>query len=170
MPIIKPYKGVSPKIHESVFVAENAVIIGNVEIGENASVWYNCVVRGDVAPIRIGKNTNIQDGTIIHTNRNDGPAVIGDNVTVGHMAMVHACSIGDDCLIGMQSCILDFARVQDGAYVAAGAIVTPRKMIEAGQLWAGNPAKYLRDVSEKERAFVAENAAHYVRLAVEYKA
>ena len=168
MAIILPYKGIYPKIADDAFVAENAVIIGDVEIGSRSNIWYNCVIRGDVQIIRIGNNTNIQDGTIIHVTRGDGPTIIGSGITIGHMALLHACTLEDNCFIGMQSTIMDKAVVESGGMVAAGALVTPGKRIPKGEIWGGNPAKFLRPMKQQEIDYIAISANHYVKLAEEY--
>lgn len=178
--IILAHHGVTPKIHPEAFIAENAVIIGDVEIGAGSSVWYNCVIRADVNRIRIGSNTNIQDGTIIHCNhdpegdyRQTGggmPTLIGDDITVGHMALLHACTLESGCFIGMRSVVMDEAVVESGAMVAAGALVTPRKRVTGGSLWAGSPARALRKLGEDELAYFAYSARNYARLAQSYTA
>ena len=173
--IIKSFRGLSPKIHESAFIADGAVIIGDVEIGPESSVWYGCVIRGDVNRIRIGARTNIQDGTVIHcnTDRSGGdyretgggmPTIIGDDITIGHMALLHACTLESGCFIGMRSVVMDEAVVETGAMVAAGAVVTPRKRVESGQLWTGSPAKYARDVKPGEADFFPVSVGGYVDL------
>jgi gamma-carbonic anhydrase len=166
--LILPYKGIMPKIHESVFVAPNACIAGDVEIGEDSSIWFGVQMRGDVHEIRIGKRTNIQDGTIIHVTRNVSGTYIGDGVTVGHMALLHACRIEDNAFIGMGAIVLDEAVIEGGAMVAAGAVVTPRKRVPKGELWAGNPARKLRDLTQADLDFFPVSADNYVRLSKEY--
>lgn len=161
-PIILPFNGVSPKIHQDAWIAPGAVVIGDVEIGAQSSVWFGCVVRGDVNTIRIGERTNIQDNSTIHVTRHSGPTTIGSGITIGHNAVLHACTLEDDCFVGMSSVILDGATVKSGGMLAAGAMLTGHKRIGAGQLWAGNPAKYFRDLKEKEAAFIAQSAANYV--------
>lgn len=125
--LLKPYRGISPKIHETAFIAENAVIIGDVEIGPYTNIWYGVVMRGDVNDIKIGARTNIQDGTVIHTSLGVQGTYIGDDVTIGHMALLHACTIGNKAFVGMQSLVMDEAIVEDEAMVAAGSLVAPRK-------------------------------------------
>lgn len=168
MPLIRPYKNILPKIHDSVFVAENAVIIGDVEIGEGSGIWYGCTLRGDVNIIRIGRRSNIQDHTIIHVSSTGQGTYIGDDVTVGHAAVLHACTIGNLAFIGMQACVMDDVMIEDGAMVAAGALVTPGKQIPSGQLWGGSPARYMRDLTEEERDFLPFSAERYARLAQGY--
>ncbi|HCI45686.1 MAG TPA: gamma carbonic anhydrase family protein [Rhodospirillaceae bacterium] len=168
--MILPYKGIMPKIHETAFIAENAVIIGDVEIGAGSGVWYGCVLRGDVNVIRVGENSNIQDGTVVHVSSTTQGTYIGNNITIGHMALLHACTLEDGCFIGMKACVMDDATVASGAMVGAGAMVTPRKQVPSGQLWLGSPARYARDLSEQERAYLIESPAHYARLAQTYRA
>lgn len=165
----RPFKDKSPIIHSSAFVAENAVIIGDVAIGADSSVWYNCVVRGDVNDIKIGARTNIQDGTVIHVSSTTQGTYIGDDVTVGHMALLHACTIGNRAFIGMKACVMDDAIVEDDAMVAAGALVTPGKKVPSRQLWGGSPAKYMRDLTAEELEFLKFSAERYVKLAKTYK-
>lgn len=167
--IILPYGGKSPVIHPSAFIAANAVITGDVEIGEDSGIWYGVVIRGDVNHIRIGKASNIQDGTVIHCTRGGFPCIIGDGITVGHSAVLHACRLEDNCFVGMGAILLDGAIVESGAMVAAGALVSPGKIVKSGELWAGNPAKMLRSLKEADLAFFPKSAAHYVDLAKEYR-
>ncbi len=176
--LILPYRGVSPRIAEDVFVAETAVVIGDVEIGAGASIWYGCVLRGDVNRIRVGRNTNLQDGTIVHCNadpagdyRETGggePTHIGDNVVVGHMALIHACNVHDGAFVGMRAVLLDRAVVESGAMVAAGAVVAPGKVVKAGELWAGMPARRVRELRAEERDQAVWIAEHYRELAGDY--
>lgn len=173
-PTILPYKGIYPKIHETAFIAPNATIIGDVEIGEYSSVWPGCVIRGDVNIIRIGKRTNVQDGTIIHVTRpsiagESGQTIIGDNITIGHSATIHACTLEDESFIGMGSIILDGAIVKKGGMLAAGALLAPNKQLPGGQIWAGNPAKYMRDMKDAEKAFIKISAENYVNDAKAHK-
>ena len=173
-PVIIPYRGeyapdgVFPKISKKAFVASGAAVIGNVEIGEDSGVWFGCVVRGDVNYIRIGSRTNIQDGTIIHVTRKTNPTIIGSNVTIGHAALLHGCTLGDGCFIGMRATLMDGVVVESGGQVAAGALVTPNKIVPSGQLWAGSPAKYFRDLTSEEKAFIDISAENYVKHAREY--
>lgn len=166
---ILPFKDIAPKLHETIWVADNAVVAGDIEIGDESSVWFGVQMRGDVHEIRIGKRTNIQDNSVVHVTGGVAGTYIGDEVTIGHGAIIHACTIKDRSLIGMGAIILDEAVVEEGAMVAAGALVPPRKVIPSGQLWGGNPAKYMRDMTEAERAFLSKSADNYVKLAAEYK-
>jgi gamma-carbonic anhydrase len=173
-PLILPYrgeyntKGISPTISPKAFIAPGAAIIGDVLIGEESGIWFGCVVRGDVNTIRIGARTNIQDGTMIHVTRKTGPTSIGSNVTVGHAALLHACTLEDACFIGMRATLMDGVVVETGGWVAAGALVTPGKRVLKGQLWMGSPAKYVRDLTPEEQAFIPVSAEHYARHATEY--
>lgn len=166
---IYPYQNKLPQIHETVFIAPSATIIGDVMIGRDSSVWFNCTVRGDVNFIRIGERTNIQDGTVIHVDRNKFSCTIGNDCTIGHQALIHACSIGHNCLIGMQACILDGAVVEDGAMVAAGALVTPGKVVKSGEFWAGSPAKMWRMVTPEDVANFKSGNENYLRLKDHYR-
>ncbi len=167
--LLKTYRGITPKIDGTAFVAENAAIIGDVEIGAGTGIWYGCTLRGDVNDIKIGARTNIQDGTVIHTSLGVQGTYIGDDVTVGHMALLHACTIGNRAFIGMQSLVMDEVVVEDEAMVAAGSMVTPRKRIPRHQLWGGRPARYMRDMTPEEIEYLQISADRYAALAQEYK-
>jgi carbonic anhydrase/acetyltransferase-like protein (isoleucine patch superfamily) len=169
MSLILPYKDILPTIDESAFIAPNAVVAGDVSIGANTSVWYGVTIRGDVNIIRIGANTNIQDGSVIHVSTYGQGTFIGDNVTVGHMALLHDCRIEGWGYVGMGAIVMDKAVVQSKAFVAAGALVTPGKVVPSGQLWAGRPAKYLRDLTDEDYKTIEWSAPHYVRVAAEHK-
>ena len=165
------FAGKAPRIPPEAFVAAGAQLIGDIEIGPDASVWYNCVLRGDVNRIRIGARTNIQDGTVLHVDspRPDSPeghpTLIGEEVLIGHLAMVHGCVLEDRAFVGLGSIVMDGCRIESDAMLAAGAMLTPGKTIPSGQLWAGRPAKYVRDLSEEELAGQRAGVAHYVALA-----
>ncbi len=169
MAIILPYKGKLPKIDPTAYIADNAVIIGDVEIGANASIWFGCVLRGDVNYIKIGDGTNIQDGTIVHVHRKDGPTIVGKGVTIGHMALLHACKLHDYSFIGMGAKIIDYTEVETNAMVAAGAVLSPRKVVKAGELWAGIPAKFLRKMTQEELDYIKISESNYIKLASEYR-
>jgi len=164
--MIREFQGKTPKIHESVFVAENAVIIGDVEIGRDAGIWYNCVLRGDVNFIRIGEKTNIQDGTVIHVSSigGDFATIIEDEVTVGHSATIHACHIETGCLIGMGAIILDGARIGKNSLIGAGSLVTPGTQIPERSLVMGSPAKVKRELTEEEMKDLERFWRGYVEL------
>lgn len=168
-PIILPYNGIMPTIHPDAWIAPGAVVIGDVHIGAHSSVWFGCVIRGDVNHIRIGERTNVQDNSVIHVTRKTHPTIIGSGITIGHQAMMHGCILEDDCFIGMKSCIMDGATVESGAMVAACANITPGKTLKSGELWAGNPAKYFRDLKQQETDFIALSSENYVKDANSYK-
>ena len=147
-------------IAEWVYIAEGAKIIGDVQIGEDSSVWYNAVIRGDANSIVIGENTNVQDNAVLHTSHSHALA-IGDNVTIGHGAIVHGCTIGNNVLIGMGAIVLDGAVVEDDCIIGAGALVTQNKLIPSGSLALGNPAKVVRELKEEEIASILKNADEY---------
>jgi gamma-carbonic anhydrase len=167
--IILPYKNKIPNIDKNAFIASTANIIGDVTIGEYSNIWFNTVIRGDVAKIVIGKNTNIQDSTVIHVGSDGGDTIIGDNVTIGHKCLIHAANLHDNCFIGMGAIIMDGAIIEEGAWVAAGALVTNNKIVKSGQIWAGSPAKYFRDLTAAESKHILESAQNYVTLSKDYK-
>ena len=154
-------------IAEGIYVADGAKIIGDVTIGKDSSVWYNAVIRGDSNSIVIGENTNVQDNAVLHTSHSHALS-IGDNVTIGHGAIVHGCTIGDNVLIGMGAIILDGATVENNCIIGAGALVTQNKVMTEGSLVIGNPAKVLREISEEEKESIIKNADEYVKEAKEY--
>lgn len=166
--MIVKYEENKPEIHDTCFIAKSADLIGNINIGANSSIWYNCVLRGDENKIIIGKNTNIQDGTIIHINK-ELDTIIGDNVTVGHNAIIHACKIGNNVLIGMGAIILDGAEIEDNVIVGAGSLIPPGKKIPAGSLVIGSPAKVKRDLSETEINELTISAIDYVGFSKKHK-
>ncbi len=182
--IILPYRGIMPKIDPKAFIAPGAVVIGDVEIGPESSIWFGCVIRGDVNKIRIGARTNIQDGTVIHVasglqpaRMGEGakvvpeagyPTIIGDGVTVGHMALLHACTIESGGFVGMKSAVMDGAKIESGGMLAAGGLLTAGKIIAKGQLWAGTPAKFWRDLTEDDIAQFDMRATQYAELGAEY--
>lgn len=160
-----PFETIEPQLAENTFVAPSAIVIGNVKIGEDSGIWYGCTVRGDTNEIRIGNRSNVQDGSVIHVSAEGQGTYIGDDVTIGHMALIHACTLKDGCFVGMKACIMDGAIVETGAMVAAGALVSPGKVVKSGQVWAGVPAKYIRDMTDNDRSMLTWTAAHYVELA-----
>ncbi len=160
--MIHAFKETTPKIDDSALVMESAQIIGDVVIGEESSVWFNAVIRGDVNHIRIGNYTNIQDGCVLHVARKTLPLIVGDEVTVGHNVTLHACTIGSRCLIGMGAIVMDGAEVGEHSIVGAGALVTPGTKIPPGSLVLGSPAKVKRELTEEEMRSIRESAANYV--------
>ncbi|MGN6109281.1 MAG: gamma carbonic anhydrase family protein [Kofleriaceae bacterium] len=167
---IRSYDGKRPVIGRGVFLAETCAVIGEVEIGDESSIWYGTVLRGDVMPIRIGARTSVQDGTIVHVTSERFGTEIGSDCTIGHGAIIHACVVEDQCLIGMGAILLDGARIGAGSLVGAGALVTPGTVIPPGSLVIGSPAKVKRPVSDKEREQIAYGAAHYVEVTRRYLA
>lgn len=172
---IRNFEQYTPDIADSAFVDEAAVVTGNVTIGADSSVWPMCSIRGDIQSIYVGERSNIQDGSILHVTHDSefapgGNALkIGDDVTVGHNAVVHACTVGNFCLIGMGSVLLDGAVIEDEVMVGAGALVPPRKTLESGYLYVGSPVKQARALSDKEKQFLRYSAHHYVELAKRHK-
>jgi carbonic anhydrase/acetyltransferase-like protein (isoleucine patch superfamily) len=173
---IRPYQGILPRLGANVYVDPAAHLIGDVELGDDTSLWPAVVVRGDVHHIRIGARTNVQDGSILHVTHageytEDGfPLVIGNDVTIGHAAVVHACTIHDACLIGMHATVLDGAIVHRHSMIGAGALVAPGKVVGEGELWVGNPARCVRRLSALEIERLYYSAQHYVRLKDRYLA
>jgi carbonic anhydrase/acetyltransferase-like protein (isoleucine patch superfamily) len=167
---ILPYRGRFPRLAADAFAAPGATLIGDVELGAQASVWFGCVLRGDVQSVRIGARTNFQDGSIIHVSRAGLATLIGVEVTIGHGCIVHACTIEDRAFIGMGSVILDGAVVSSEGMLGAGSLLAPGKRVGARELWLGRPARFARRVSDEERAVLDEQNRHYVELAAEYRA
>ncbi len=166
---IAPYRGIVPQIHPSVFVAEGARIIGDVVIGKDSSVWFNSVIRGDVHFIRIGERTNIQDNCVLHVTHEKYALRIGSNVTVGHSAVLHGCTIGDECIVGMGAIILDNASVSARSFVAAGALVPENFVVPQGTLVAGVPAKVKRALTPEEVQFLGQSARNYLDYVKTYR-
>ncbi len=167
--MIKIFQDKEPKIHDSVFVAENAVIIGDVEIGAESSVWYGSILRGDVNFIRIGERVNIQDASVIHVSSGTHPTVLEDEITVGHRVTLHGCYVESNCLIGINSVILDGARIGRNSLVAAGSLVTPNRQIPENSLVMGNPAKVKRELSADEIKDLEKFWRNYVEYSRIYK-
>ncbi|MEI6398608.1 MAG: gamma carbonic anhydrase family protein [Pseudomonadota bacterium] len=162
------WNGHHPKLARGVLVATGAVVIGQVELGDDANIWFNTVIRGDVNTIKVGARTNIQDNTTVHVTTKTGPTLIGSDVTIGHNAVIHACTIEDHCLIGMGAIILDGAVIRSKCFVAAGSVVTPGKEMPSGMMVMGSPAKAVRPLTEMELAFLARSAKDYVETARSY--
>jgi len=168
--IIKKLNGKKPKFGKDCFIAENAAIIGDVEMGDNCSVWYSAVIRGDVHYIKIGNKVNIQDGAVIHATYKKHPTNIGNNVSIAHNAIVHGCTIHDNVLIGMGSIVMDGCIVNQNAIIAAGAVVTKGTIVESGSIYAGTPAKKIKDISEELLSGEVERIADaYIKYASWYK-
>lgn len=162
--------GVTPKVAPDAFIAPTAAVIGDVEIGSETGVWFHCLVRGDMNYIRIGARTNIQDGAIIHVDLGGFATIIGDDVTVGHNAVVHACTLKHRAFVGISATVLDGAVIEAGGMLAAGGLLTPGKVIGRNELWGGTPAKLLRVMSDEERAKFDRNAVVYRDLARRFRA
>lgn len=172
--MIKAFQGISPRIDQTAFVAETAVIIGDVEIGAQSSVWYNCVVRGDVNHIRIGARSNVQDLSMLHVTHKKNsadpgaPLIIGDDVTIGHSVTLHGCTLENGCFIGMQAMVMDHAVVGEGALVGARALVTEGTVIPPRTLWVGSPARYKRDLTPDEVTWLNKSPGNYVKYSLQY--
>lgn len=168
-PIIASFEGKSPNVHPTAFVAPGACLIGDVEIGPGASVWYNCVLRGDLNRIVVGSRSNVQDGTVIHVEPHL-PTLIGEDVLVGHMALLHACTIEDRAFVGMGAIAMDGARIGAGGMLAAGALLSPGKAVPPRELWAGRPARPMRPIGDEEFAAMGRQTALYGDLARRHSA
>jgi carbonic anhydrase/acetyltransferase-like protein (isoleucine patch superfamily) len=171
---IQTYRNISPTLAARVYVDASAVVIGKVSLGDDVSVWPTAVIRGDVNTIEVGARTSIQDGSVLHVTH-DGPyapggraLIVGADVTVGHRVVLHACTIGNACLVGMGSILLDNVVTEDWVMIGAGSVVTPGKRLQTRSLYLGSPARRVRDLSESEIEFLAYSAAHYVKLKDEY--
>jgi carbonic anhydrase/acetyltransferase-like protein (isoleucine patch superfamily) len=169
MVLILPYKGISPRIHPTVFTVETAQIIGDVEIGEDSSVWFNAVVRGDVNYITIGKRTNVQDNSVLHVTHDTHPLIIGDDVTIGHSVTLHGCTIKGRSLIGMGAVILDGAVVEEDTVLGAGALVTENMVVPSGSLVVGVPGKVRRELTSEERGELLQSARNYMEYSNIYR-
>ena len=165
--MVMKINGIQPQIHESSFIAPGAQIAGNVELKENTGIWHNAVLRGDMAKITVGARSNVQDNCTLHCDR-DKPLRIGDNVTIGHNAVLHSCTVGDGSIVGMGAIVLNDAVIGKGCMIAAGAVVTPRTVIPDGSMVMGSPAKIKREMTPEERRGMLENADEYVKLAKQY--
>ncbi|HSM91323.1 MAG TPA: gamma carbonic anhydrase family protein [Anaeromyxobacteraceae bacterium] len=170
MPIIRPFGGRAPVVPASAFVAKGAVVVGDVELGEHSSIWFGCVLRGDVNQIRIGARTNVQDLTTLHVTSRTHPTVVGDEVTIGHRVVLHGCTIKERCLVGIGSVVLDGAVVGPEAVIGAGALVPPGMVVPPRTLVMGSPAKVKRDLSPAEIEALQRSAENYVEYAARYVA
>ncbi len=168
MPLYR-FHAVSPTLGRNVFVADSATVIGDVQLGDEASVWFGAVLRGDYYPIRVGARTNIQDNAVLHITRDSAATTLGDDVTVGHGAIIHGCTIGNRCLIGMGSVILDAANLGDDSFVAAGSLITPRTVFPPRSFVRGRPAKFVRAVNDEDLTWIHGSATSYVAYASEFR-
>ncbi len=167
--MIHSYGGVTPKVHPTAFVEASAHLIGDIEVGEDASVWFNTVIRGDVNSIRIGRGSNIQDGSVIHVNRRGSPTVLEEFVTVGHGARLHGCHINTNCLIGIGAIVLDGAVLEKECLVAAGSLVAPGTKVPRGSLLMGVPARVVREVTDRDLHLIRRSAQNYIALKNDYR-
>jgi carbonic anhydrase/acetyltransferase-like protein (isoleucine patch superfamily) len=165
-----PFEDKTPNIHPEAWVAPTALVVGDVEIGAESSVWYHCVLRGDTNVMRIGARTNIQDGSILHLNAGAEPLIIGDDVTIGHACIVHACTLKNRAFVGMGATVLDRAVIEEGGMLGAGGLLPPGKVIGPNELWMGSPAKLVRVMPAEERAKFDRTAPSYVALAKRHRA
>jgi len=167
--VIRPIRGKTPRLGDGAWVADSAVVIGDVVLGARASIWYGAVVRGDVEKIRIGADTNIQDNSVIHVDSSGFSTIIGDGVTVGHRVVLHGCHVGSGALIGIGAIVMNGAEIGEGALIGAGSLVTEGVKIPAGMLALGSPCKVKRPLTDEEKQHLRASAAHYVELAGEHK-
>ena len=173
---IRAYKGITPKLAAGVYIDESSVLVGDIELAEDVSIWPLVAARGDVNYIRIGARTNIQDGSVLHLSRPSrgkpagSPLIIGEDVTVGHKVMLHGCTLGNRILVGMGAIVMDDVVVEDEVIIGAGSLVPPGKRLQSGYLYVGSPVKQARPLNEAEKSFLAESAANYVILKNEYLA
>ncbi len=162
--MIRDYLHWSPDIDPATFIADTADVIGRVWIGKNSSIWYQCVLRGDVHDIKIGTGSNIQDHCVLHTSHGVSPCLVGNRVTIGHRVILHGCEIQDECLIGMGSIVMDRAILESGCFLAAGSLVSEGKVLRGGYLYAGTPAREKRPLGRDESEFISRSAQHYIEL------
>lgn len=169
MALIKSVRGYTPQFGENCFLADNATVVGEVVMGDNCTVWFNAVVRGDVHSITIGNNTNIQDGAVIHCTYQKAKTTIGDNVSIAHNAIVHGCTVGNNVLVGMGAIVMDNVVVGDNSVIAAGAVVLAGTVIESGSIYAGMPAKKVKDITEEMKAVIERTAKNYPMYAAWFR-
>jgi carbonic anhydrase/acetyltransferase-like protein (isoleucine patch superfamily) len=168
MAIVRPFDGKAPRLHDSVFVAETALVVGDVVVGEQSTIWFGAVVRGDVNSVRIGARTNVQDQSVIHVTRGTHPTVVGDDVTLGHRVTLHGCTVKDRCIIGMGSIVLDGSVVGEESLVGAGSVVAPGTVVPPRTLALGTPARVKRPLTAAEIGRIRESADRYVQYAKRY--
>ncbi|UCH74422.1 MAG: gamma carbonic anhydrase family protein [Rhodospirillales bacterium] len=167
---ILPFRGVAPRIDATAFLGPGCNLAGDIEVGPGSSIWLGCQLRGDVNIIRIGEKVNLQDGSVVHVSSRGQGTHVGDRCTIGHMALLHDCILEPDAFVGMNACVMDGAVVESYAMVAAGALVTAGKKVPSGQLWGGRPARFMRDITDAERAEIDRLANLYYDLSREYRA
>jgi len=169
MALVLPIRGIHPEFGTNCYLADNATVVGEVSMGNNCSIWFNAVVRGDVHFIKIGDNTNVQDGAVIHCTYKKAPTIIGNGVSIAHNAIVHGCTIEDNVLVGMGAIIMDHAVVQTGSIIAAGAVVLENSIVESGYIYAGIPAKKIKKVSDKMKEVFGRTSNNYIKYAKWFK-
>jgi carbonic anhydrase/acetyltransferase-like protein (isoleucine patch superfamily) len=169
MALVRAWGGKEPRLADGVWLADGAVVVGDVEVGAESSIWFGSILRGDVNRIRVGARTNVQDLSILHVTSGTHPTTVGDDVTIGHRATLHGCTVKDRCLIGIGAVVLDGAVVGEEAMVGAGALVTPGTVVPPGTLAVGSPARVKRDLTSEERAFFRKSAANYAAYAAAYR-
>lgn len=169
MAIVRSFHGRSPRLHDGVWLADDAVVVGDVEIGDGSSVWFGVVIRGDVNHVRIGARTNVQDHSVIHVTSHTHPTFVGDDVTLGHRVTLHGCTVKDRCLVGIGAVVMDGAVVGECSMVAAGSLVPPGMVVPPGTLAVGSPARVKRDLTPDEVAFFEKSAANYRAYAEQYR-
>ncbi len=169
MALVRKCRGISPKIADNVFLAENCTIIGEVEIGEGSNIWYNTVLRGDVHFIKIGKDVNIQDNTVVHCTYEKYPTTIKDRVSIGHSAIIHGCTINEDVLVGMGAIIMDNVVVGSNSVIAAGSVVTPNTVVEPNSVYAGVPAKKIKNIDDKLSDVIKNTTTNYKKYVTWYE-
>ncbi len=167
--LVRPYEGVSPTFGDDAFLADGAVVVGDVSVGPESSIWYGAVLRGDVSPIRVGARSNVQDLSMVHATTGLSATTIGDEVTVGHRVILHGCTIGDRVLVGMGAIVLDLAVVEADVVIGAGALVTPRSRLESGWLYLGSPAKKVRRLGDADRTMIEEGWRAYAYLGARHR-
>jgi len=166
---VSDYMGITPTIADDVYLAPSAVVIGDVHIGTESSIWHHVTIRGDVNYIRIGERTNIQDGCVVHVSRVEGgQTIIGSDITIGHMALIHACELQDNSFVGMKAMVMDNAVIESYGMLAAGAVLTPGKVIRSRELWMGTPARFVRMMTDEDLQRMADNSEEYRLLAKKY--
>lgn len=166
--VVRAFDGVTPRFGAGAFVADTAAVVGDVELAEGASVWYGAVLRGDVAPIRIGRRSNVQDGSVVHATTNLSTTVLGDDVTVGHRVVLHGCEVHDRVLVGMGSIVLDLAVIESNVVIGAGSLVPPRARLASGYLYLGSPVKRVRPLRPEDHAMIDAGWQSYVELAAKH--
>jgi len=169
MALIKKLNGITPKIGKDVYLAENSTIIGDVVIGNKSNIWFNVVVRGDVNYIRIGENVNIQDNVVVHCTYQKYPTIIGNNVSIGHSAVIHACEIDDNVLIGMGAIVMDNVKIGSNSVVAAGSVVVPNTVVDANSVYAGIPARKIKDADKTTKELIESTTEHYLMYKTWYE-